>query len=159
MSAIEIRPYRPGDSDATLAVFLAAITKTASADYTPGQLDAWARPARRTLPEWNRGMLGRDSYVAVIEGEVAGFSDVSSDGHIHMMFVSPRHQRRGVASALLTHLECRARQQHARSLHADVSITARPLFERHGFAVDATQERDLDGVTLTNYAMSKPLPA
>ncbi|WP_258065505.1 hypothetical protein [Rathayibacter tritici] len=45
---ITIRPYLECDAADTLAVFLAAVTETAAADYSPEQITAWA--GRRDLP-------------------------------------------------------------------------------------------------------------
>src|SRR5699024_2225824 len=56
---LEIRPYRSADAAGTLAVFLAAITRTASADCSREQIAAWARPGSRTVPEWDREMQAR----------------------------------------------------------------------------------------------------
>lgn len=154
---LEIRPYRSDDADATLAVFIAAITITAARDYSPVQVTAWARPEHRNVAEWHRGMAARGSVVAVVRDEIAGFSDVSADGHIDMMFVAPAFTRRGVASALLAFLEARARASAARQLSADVSITARPLFESRGFTVEAVRHPIITGVRMTNFRMTKPL--
>ena len=37
---IVIRPYTPADAADTLAIFLAAMTETAAADYSPEQIQA-----------------------------------------------------------------------------------------------------------------------
>ena len=136
---IEVRCYRGEDAaataTATLTVLLKAITETAAADYSPGQIAAWARPEQRTVSEWDRAMQARDSYVALLDKQIVGFSDGDPEGHIEMRFVSPPHSRRGVASALFTHLHGHARAHGIRSLSADVSITARPFFKKHGFTV------------------------
>ena len=116
-----------------------------------------ARPAQRTVPEWHRSMQGRNSYVALFDKQVVGFSDVSCEGYIDMMFVSPRHSRRGVASALLSHLHVRAQAQGIRALAADVSITARPFFEKHGFTIVTHQNPMAAGVQMTNFRMRKVL--
>ena len=156
-SLIDVRSYRGEDASATLTVFLEAITETAAADYSPAQIAAWARPEQRTVPEWHRAMQGRNSYVALLDKQVVGFSDVSCEGYIDMMFVSPRHSRRGVASALLSHLHVRAQAQGIRALAADVSITARPFFERHGFTIVTHQNPITGGVQMTNFRMTKVL--
>ncbi|OOB90833.1 GNAT family N-acetyltransferase [Rathayibacter sp. VKM Ac-2630] len=153
MHAVEIRPYSEADAPATLAVFLAAVTETASADYSPEQVRAWA--GERDLPAWHAAMRGRGAVVATIGGAVVGFSDVQPDGYIDMMFVAPRFLRRGVAHALLAYVESVAGTPE---LRADVSITARPFFERHGFAVVAEQHPVRSGVELTNFRMVKQLP-
>jgi hypothetical protein len=68
-------------------VFIAAVTRTASADYTAEQVQAWAQPERRDVGTWHRAMLARHSFVATIGGELAGFSDVRPDGYLDMMYV------------------------------------------------------------------------
>ena len=156
-TSVVIRPYEHSDAPATLAVFISAVTETASADYTAEQVQAWAQPGRRDVGTWHAAMLARDSIVATIGGELAGFSDVSPDGYVDMMFVSPRHQRRGVARQLLAHLEAHARCAGTPGLSADASITARPFFERHGFTVEAEQHPVKAGVELTNYRIRKEL--
>ena len=95
--------------------------------------------------------------MAVVDGRVAGFSDVSAAGYVDMMFVSPRHGRQGVGHALMTFLEKRALAASADQMSADVSLTARPFFEAHGFVVEAEQHPVIDGVQMTNFHMTKPL--
>ena len=155
--SIEVRCCRGEDAAATLTVFLEAITETEAADYSLGQIAAWARPEQRTVSEWDRAMQARDSYVALLDKQIVGFSDVDPEGHIDMMFVSPRHSRRGVSSALLTHLHGHARAHGIRNLSADVSITARPFFEKHGFTVVTTQHPMTAGVPMTNFRMTEML--
>jgi putative acetyltransferase len=154
---VVIRPYEHSDAAATLAVFISAVTETASADYTPEQVQAWAQPEHREVGTWHAAMLARSSIVATVGGELAGFSDVSPDGYVDMMFVSPPHQRRGVARQLLAHVEAHAHSEGIPALSADVSITARPFFERHGFTVEAEQHPVKAGVELTNYKIRKVL--
>ena len=104
---VTLRPYRLADAAATLTVFTEAITQTAAAHYTARQIEAWAQPGRRDLPSWNDGMSGRATVVAVAGDEVVGFSDVDGNGYIDMLFVSPRHLRRGIARTLLGFIEQR----------------------------------------------------
>lgn len=154
---VRIRPYQDADASGTLAIFLAAITQTAAADYTAEQVQAWANPAGRDLETWHAAMLVRGSFVATIEGQLAGFSDVNQDGYLDMMFVAPRFLRRGVARQLVKHAEALARSAGTHELSADVSITARPFFERHGFTVEAEQHPVKAGVRMTNFKMRKSL--
>lgn len=155
--SIEIRPYEYGDAASTLALFLAAVTETACADYTIEQIQAWADPDGRDLRRWAEAMAARQSFVAMTGGQLAGFSDVSKGGYVDMIFVSPQFLRRGVARSLLTHGERMARKWGARELTADVSITARPFFESQGFTVVAEQSPVMRGVTLANFKMRKSL--
>lgn len=157
LSPTDVRAYRPADAAQTLAVFISAITVTASADYSPEQIRAWARADERDVSVWHQAMTTRNSVVAVVDGEIAGFSDVDASGYIDMMFVSPQYARRGVASALLAHNEDVARASETERLTANVSLTARPFFDAHGFSVEAEQHPVMKGVQLTNYRMSKSL--
>ena len=102
-SGMEIRPYAETDTPATLSVFLAAVTETASVHYSAEQIAVWARPDERYVNQWNSARKSANTYVATIGAEVAGFSDVGDDGYIDMMFVAPKFGRRGVAVALLSH--------------------------------------------------------
>lgn len=154
-SAVAIRDYVRSDAADTLAVFTEAIIKTASAHYTAAQILAWAQPGQRDISFWHAAMESRGSVVATIEGEVVGFSDNSPGGYIDMMFVSPLHLRRGVARRLLESVEGRARAAGVSELTSDVSITARPFFERYGFEVVTEQHPVKAGVELTNYKMRK----
>ena len=155
--SIEVRSYEHGDATGTLAVFLAAVTETASGDYTSKQIQAWADPDGRDLHCWDEAMAARKSFVAIISAQIAGFSDVSHDGYVDMMFVAPHFLRRGVARKLLAHGEELARNWDASELSADVSVTARPFFESQGFVVVAKQFPVKRGVTLTNFRMCKSL--
>ena len=154
---VEVRTYVDADATATLAAFLAAIQVTASADYSGEQIAAWASDGDRDLADWNTRRHELDTIVATVRGEVAGFSDVSADGYIDMLFVAPQHGRRGVGTALLREVHRRALASGARALTTHASITARPFFEQHGFSVVAVRHPMIRGVSLTNYDMVAPL--
>jgi len=70
-TSVVIRPYEHSDAAETLAVFISAVTETASADYTAEQVQAWAQPERRDVGTWHAAMLARNSIVATIGGELA----------------------------------------------------------------------------------------
>ncbi|MGH3651623.1 GNAT family N-acetyltransferase [Glutamicibacter sp.] len=156
---MKIRTYAESDAPATLGVFMSAITQTAALNYTQEQTDAWARPNERNLDHWNAARNSLNTIVADINGNVAGFSDVSDSGYIDMMFVAPEFGRRGVASALLAHLQRQAISQGTPELTTHASITARPFFERHGFTVIAEQHPITNGVQMVNYQMRLQLSA
>lgn len=154
-----LRPYTKDDAAATLTLFLDAITVTAANDYSPEQVRAWARAEHRDPESWHLGMAERASFVATVNAEVTGFSDVDDSGYIDMLFVAPRHGRKGVGRTLLAEAERRVRQRGGRRLSATVSVTARPLFERSGFSVTSEQHPLRDGVSLPSFRMHRVLPA
>lgn len=151
---VTIRPYTAADADATIEVFVRAIRETASANYTPPQVEAWATVDR---DGWSKARLARPTWLAMIDGQAAGFTDLEPDGHLDMMYVHPAFQRRGVARALLRAVEGAARAQNLDRLYSEVSLTARPFFEAHGFRI-LKEERVLHrGETFRRYRMEKPL--
>lgn len=124
VSPLTLRAYESCDAAATLTVFTEAITQTAAAHYTAAQIDAWAKPGRRDLTVWNTAMSERATVVAVQDAEVVGFSNVDQSGYIDMLFVSPRHLRRGIARTLLVLIKRKARSAGTPELTADVSVAA-----------------------------------
>ena len=76
---------------------------------------------------------------------------------MHTMFVHKEFQHQGVATSLYKHLEEYARERGAKRLTSEVSITAKPFFEKQGFQVDEEQKRKANQMCLTNYKMSKQL--
>ena len=156
-SNVNIRAYQSADADTTLRIFQEAIMVTAAGDYTRDQLNAWARLDQLVVTQWDRSMLPRNSVVATLGDQVVGFSDVSKNGYIDMLYVSPDFARKGVARALMAFLEDQARIYSAQQLVANVSTTARPFFEVVGFHVEAEQHPVVDGVVMTNFRMTKPL--
>jgi len=147
-----IRRYEAADLDAVMSVFLRSVRGVASRVYDAGQIAAWAQVDRDV---WSRRRLDRPTWVALIDGVIAGFIDLEGSGHIDMLFVDPACQRRGVASVLLDTVENAARVQRLAVLDTDASITARPFFEKHGFQIVRSQEVALRGQRLTNFRMEK----
>lgn len=157
MNGVRVRDYTAADAAPTLAVFRAAVTVTASGHYDAEQIAAWAGPAEDNLPRWHAARTAYPTIVAVIGDEVAGFSDVDADGYIDMLFVSPRFGRRGVATRLLAEVESRARASGCDALTVSASLLLRPLLERHGFVVESQLAPEVNGVTMTSFAMRKNL--
>lgn len=154
--SIVVRDYRQADLDDLIAIFTAAIRGTAGREYTRAQARAWA-PDTPDRAAWAARRASRPTFVAQIGNATAGFSDLQPDGHIDMMFVHPDHQRRGIAAALLGHVEAQARMAKLPRLFTEASLAARPFFARHGFAVIAEQQVPLRGEVLTNFRMEKRL--
>lgn len=153
---MNIRAYRETDAQGTLDVFLSAVNETASAHYSTEQIAAWSRPGERELCAWNSAR-SRGTFVATIGNRLVGFSDVSDGGYIDMMFVAPEFGRRGIASALLAHISGIAKAAGTTELSTDASITARPFFERHGFAVVAEQRPLAHGIEMINFRMTRKI--
>ncbi|MBX4930918.1 GNAT family N-acetyltransferase [Rhizobium bangladeshense] len=150
---IVIRPYAPGDVDATIEIFLRAIREVSSHDYSAAQIEAWARVEDRAL--WAERRISRPGWIAEIDGQPVGFSDLTGDGCLDMMFVHPDFQGIGVATRLLRRAEKEALRLGFRRVYTEASITARPFFESKGFRVMTGQIVEKRGQSLENFLMEK----
>ena len=90
------------------------------------------------------------------DGAILGFTAVDR-GYLHSLFVHAEYQSRGIGSGLLEQAEAYAHMQGAVRITSEVSLTARPFFERKGYRVDREQQIDRGGVLLTNFLMYKTL--
>ena len=156
---MELRAYRDEDCVATRRVFERAVRLTASRDYSPEQVDAWA-PVLIGAPDltaWGVDRAGAQTVVAVADDEVLGFSDLVDGRVLDMLYVDPRVGRRGVATALLGRIVALAGEAEADELETYASLTARPFLERHGFVVVEQRTPRVDGVAMTNFKMSRPV--
>ena len=90
-----------------------------------------------TLGQWmsESGLsLGAMLTLVATDGdEVVGFASLKGADVIEMIYVDPEFARRGVGVALLDALEKIARGRGATKLEAEVSDTAKPLFDRRQF--------------------------
>ena len=121
-------------------------------DYTPEQLDAWA-PAPPDPAVWDASLRAHCTLVAVVDGKLAGFADLDpAAGYLDRLYVHKDFQGLGVASALCDRLEAAA----ADPITTHASITARPFFEKRGYAVVKEQQVERKGIHLTNFIMEKP---
>src|SRR5690242_5908128 len=88
---------------------------------------------------------------------IAGFAELQSNGHLDCFYCRKEFIGRGVGGLLLKSVEATARKLRVPALFAEVSITARPFFERRGFQLVKEQEVVVRGVSMKNYVMSKPM--
>ena len=156
MSEFPIRPYRQEDLASLVALFRASVRTIARRDYTDAQVRAWA-PDLIDQGSFALRCARKSTWIAECEHRVAGFSDIEPDGHIDMLYVHPDFNRRGIARALLGHLETIAQSGGLERLYTEASTTARPVFERQGFRVLASQTVIVRGESMTNYRMEKRL--
>ena len=128
--------------------FLRAVKETASRDYSPAQIAAWAQVDES---RWRQKLADSQVLVAVIDNQPVGFITVVND-YIDLFFVSPDYTRRGIGHALIGAV---CASLPGKILSVDASITARSSFLRQGFRVVAEQRVESRGEWFTNYRMEK----
>ena len=166
--SLHIRPFCAEDAPVLRALFHASVHGIARRDYTPEQLRAWA-PQEHDAAAWAERLRANQPWVADVAAQarpglevepapvVAGFADLQPNGYIDQFFVSPAFAGRGVARALMAHLQALAAQRGMAQLWAHVSLTAEPFFAAQGFAVIERREVERAGVVLRNAHMAKRL--
>lgn len=150
---MEIRQFKVGEERQMVALFQKAVHSINSADYSERQLQAWV-PDELDIEAACARIRRNKPFVVVSRGEILAYADLQPDGYIDQFFCHPDHLGKGIATQLFLHLKDVADVQGIENLHANVSITARPFFERMGFSVLEEQHVNVRGQVLTNYRMA-----
>lgn len=147
-----LRPYKSDDATELLALFRNTVREINSVDYDPVQIGAWASE-EIDIQEWHIRFAGRFAYVAMLDGRIVGFADMTTDGYLDRLYVSAQHQRQGIAKTLLAKLNTEASESGITEISTEASITAKPFFEAFGFTGLCKQTVECRGVKFTNYRM------
>lgn len=135
-----------------------SITRVCVRDYTPEQIAGWARQSQDAVRQDVR-FRNSVTWVALRGDRVVGYINLGAEGYIDSLYVHADAQKQGAATALLAALEENAAANNLARLHSEVSITARPFFEKRGFSVVTPQTVTVDGIPYDNFRMEKLLRA
>ena len=101
----------------------------------------------------------RHTVVAVYRQIVVGFIEYQADqDYIDCLYVSPHHQRQGVASALLKHVMALPRDKRLNVFTVQAAHPAVPFFRQHGFQWVRENHILCGNVILTNHTMRLTQP-
>ncbi|USD52543.1 GNAT family N-acetyltransferase [Vibrio sp. SCSIO 43153] len=153
---LEIRRFESGDEETLRTLFYYTVRKICINDYTDAQVSAWA-PNIYVAEDWNKKIALLNPFIVLLDGQVVGYADLQPDGYVDHFFCHWQHQGKGVGTALMQQLIAEGARNFNHRLYANVSLTAKPFFERHGFIVAQQQSVDIRGQTLTNFLMEKDL--
>ncbi|MGR5278524.1 GNAT family N-acetyltransferase [Vibrio rotiferianus] len=153
---LEIRRFESGDEETLRTLFYYTVRKVCINDYTDAQVSAWA-PNIYVAEDWNKKIALLNPFIVLLDGQVVGYADLQPDGYVDHFFCHWQHQGKGVGTALMQQLIAEGARNFNHRLYANVSLTAKPFFERHGFIVVKQQSVDIRGQTLTNFLMEKEL--
>jgi putative acetyltransferase len=155
MTAAVIRDFMPADAPAMAQLYFESARRLGGRNYSQAQIEAWAPAPADPAAVLARASDGRVTLVAISDGTVAGYIDLEADGHVDHLYVHPGAAGWGVGARLIDEIVARARTAGMRRVHAEVSETARPLFERKGFAILHRRAFSVRGVPIHNYAMER----
>jgi len=125
-------------------------------DYNPAQIEAWTYGVHNT-ERWLEVVHTQFVLLAIIATKIVGFGTLKDGDYIDFFYIHKDYQRQGIANKLLTELELEAKRQHSKIITSDISITAKPFFEKNGFTAKVKQRNVRLGVELINYKMEKEL--
>ena len=136
-------------------LFRATVLTVNSKDYTKEEVEDWAS-CGDSVEHWKE-LLAKNNYIGALDGQggIVGFSSMNAEGYLHSMFVHKDWQGKGVATLLLSEVEKIALRYGVHKISVEVSVTARPFFEKHGYKVVKEQKAKANRLYLTNYVMEK----
>ena len=153
-----IRPFHPDDVDALRAVFVSSVHGLTAGEYSAEQRAAWA-PTDYDHAAWAERMLAMQPLVGERDGRIVGYAGLLLSGYIDHFYVAAEAARCGIGSALMQRIHELAAERAMESLFSDVSLTARPFFERWSFTVERPQTVVVRGVEFVNFRMRHVMPS
>lgn len=152
-----IRVAQKSDTTELMNLFQNTILTINRRDYSQAEVEDWASCGVNSL-KWE-GMIETHYFIVALnrQSQIVGFSSITPQGYLHSMFVHKDFQNRGVATLLLEEIERYAAEHQIVRITSEVSITARPFFEKLGYQVEVEQKRKANQLTMTNLVMAKSL--
>ncbi len=148
-----IRQFRPEDAEKCCALVRACI------EYDM-ELPAALR-GELLAAESPESMRQRSSlfYIAVceLEGEVAGVGGLDLN-EIRLLYVSPAHQRLGIGSSILEHLEAMIPPAFFREVFVYAAASAAGFYHSRGYVSQGEHDFALKTQRLRTIFMTKSLP-
>jgi putative acetyltransferase len=151
-----LRPYLPADAPTLAEIFRVSIEELTGNDYDEAQQAAWIATADDE-DAFGARLAQNLTLVATLAGSPVGFTSLKGTDHIDLLYVHPAAAGQGVATALIDALERLGQARGAKRLTVEASDTARPFFERRGYAAQRRGTVALGGEWLGNTAMEKRL--
>lgn len=147
-----IRIYEQGDHVRIAEIFTRAIHEIACEFYTQEQCTAWS-DSEPNPSHWRKRCELKRPFVAWVGGEIAGFLELDSDGHIDCSYIHPDYKRRGIMTRLVRHAVKTCFDLGKQKVSVEASLCAKPMFEKLGFTVASENMALIKGVALQNYRM------
>ena len=126
-------------------------------DYSEAEVEDWASCGNDL--SHIKEMIETHYFIVATnqQSQIVGFSSITRQGYLHSMFVHKDFQGKGIATILLGEIERYATASGITRITSEVSLTARPFFEKRGYIVEVEQKRRANRLSLTNFWMAKKL--
>jgi putative acetyltransferase len=153
---MNIRIAQVSDVDIIRQLFQETIETINQKDYNPEQIKVWAAGAQRVM-SWQKKIQEQYFLIAEQDNIIVGFASMDINGYIDFMYIHKNHQNQGIATLLLNKLESKATELILTTLWSDVSITARPFFQKRGFKITEIYTKWIQEIAFENAIMEKKL--
>lgn len=154
-----LRPYAPTDLPQLLAVYGTAVRSQCGPFYSSQQVQAWAehnQPGGELAATIGRGWT-LVNPVAEDDSRIAAFAVLDPSDRLALLYCDGRWSRQGRGATLVLALEGEARRRGVQRLRTEASQLSRPLLQRLGWQVDASETVPYAGVLFERWRMIKTL--
>jgi len=154
---ISIRDYKPEDVQFLASIYYNTIHQINIQHYTEEQVNVWAPTSSLETEGWAKKFTRTKPIIAIVDDEIVGFAEFEPNGHIDCLYCHHKWIGKGAGSALMKEIFKRAKNDHIHHIFSEVSITAKPFFEKHGFRVVTEQTIVRKAIELTNFKMERTI--
>ena len=137
-------------------LYIETIQSVCKNDYNSTQIEAWISGVKN-MEGWTEVIKTQFVLLAIINNQIVGFGTLKDGNYIDFFYIHKNFQRQGIADKILTELELKAKKHQAKTITSDISITAKPFFEKKGFVAKAKQKNIRLGIELINFKMEKTI--
>lgn len=153
----QIRPYRSTDAEVLSQIYRESVISLGAQYYTPEQVRVWAMHPEN-MDDFRRDLAEGITLVAELPNkEVVAFGQLNPPDYIAYLYCHPAYARHGIGSALYRELETVSREAGKCQIWVEASHCSRPLLEKFGFQVVATEHPVRHGVVFERFRMEKIL--
>jgi putative acetyltransferase len=156
VNPMKLRKAQYSDLNEMQELYVKTIKSVCSRDYNEEQIEVWTSSVENT-ERWKDVLENQVVLVAEKNNQIVGYGTLDKGNYIDFFYVHKDFQGQRIASAILSQVETEARKTGSIKLTSDVSITAKPFFEKNGFKVLQEQKNILKGIELINFKMEKLL--
>ena len=156
MENIRLRYGTIADLQPLQQLYVETIVSVCKLHYNDEQIRVWTAGIENKK-RWEDIFTQQKVLLAKHENTIVGFISLEKN-YIDFLYVHKDYQRQGIAQFLYQEIENMAKKEGETLLHSEVSLTAKPFFEKMGFSVVKEQTIERDGICLINFKMKKEIP-
>lgn len=153
---MRLRMAQFSDLEEMQELYVDTIKSICIKDYNEEQIAVWTSTVQNA-ERWNKVLTDQLVLLAEKNNKIVGYGTLDNGNYIDFFYIHKDFQGQGIANSILSQIESQAKKTGNTLLTSDVSITAKPFFEKKGFKVLKEQKNIRKGIELINFKMEKAL--